>query len=133
MSAAKKHNRYATRDGWSPIKKVLLDNAERGRLLAMMLFGAEQAVSEVERRVITNSAFRVVGRLDTAEVPREAYGFLATISRARAAMLKPGSMILLQPHASVPIHVRFPFPSWATRAEEAGRTVANVFAPFEEF
>src|SRR5205807_8286669 len=54
-------NRYAPREGWSPIKEVLLDVAERGRSLGMILVGAEQTASEVERRVIANSAFRVVG------------------------------------------------------------------------
>ena len=113
-------NRYAPRDGWSPIKEVLLDVAERGRSLGMILVGAEQTASEVERRVIANSAFRVVGRLDTAEAERSEYGFMPAVTRARAAILKPGSMILQQPHVPIPMQIRFPFPSWATRAEETG-------------
>src|SRR5208283_4562978 len=60
-------NRYAPREGWSPIKEVLLDIAERGRSLGLILIGAQQTASEVERRVVANSAIRVVGRLDTAE------------------------------------------------------------------
>ena len=47
-----------------PIKEILLDVAERGRSLGMILIGAQQTASEVERRVIANSAIRVVGRLD---------------------------------------------------------------------
>ncbi len=125
-------NRYAPREGWSPIKEVLLDVAERGRSLGMILIGAEQTASEVERRIIANSAFRVVGRLDTAEAARSEYGFLPAITRARASILKPGSMILQQPHIPIPIQVRFPFPSWATRAEEAGDPARrDPFAPFE--
>jgi DNA helicase HerA-like ATPase len=125
-------NRYAPRDGWSPIKEVLLDVAERGRSLGMILIGAEQTASEVERRVIANSAFRVVGRLDTAEAQRGEYGFLPAVTRSRASILKPGSMILQQPHIPVPIQVRFPFPSWATRADEAAIVAASdPFATFE--
>ncbi|MDP9242955.1 MAG: ATP-binding protein [Actinomycetota bacterium] len=125
-------NRYAPRDGWSPIKEVLLDVAERGRSLGMILIGAEQTASEVERRVIANSAFRVVGRLDTAEAQRGEYGFLPAVTRSRASILKPGSMILQQPHIPVPIQVRFPFPSWATRADEAASVAASdPFATFE--
>jgi DNA helicase HerA-like ATPase len=112
-------NRYAPREGWSPIKEVLLDVAERGRSLGMILIGAEQTASEVERRVIANSAFRVVGRLDSAEAERSEYGFMPAVTRARAAILKPGSMILQQPHIPIPIQIRFPFPSWATRSDEA--------------
>jgi DNA helicase HerA-like ATPase len=112
-------NRYAPRDGDTPIKEVLLDVAERGRSLGMILIGAEQTASEVERRVIANSAFRVVGRLDTAEAQRSEYGFLPAVTRARASILKPGSMILQQPHIPVPLQIRFPFPCWATRVDEA--------------
>ncbi len=121
-------NRYAPREGASPIKEVLLDVAERGRSLGMVLIGAEQTASEVERRIVANSAFRVVGRLDTAEAAREEYGFLPVVTRQRAGILKPGSMILQQPHIPVPLQIRFPFPSWATRAEEAAvREPAKVF------
>jgi uncharacterized protein len=125
-------NRYAPRDGWSPIKEILLDVAERGRSLGMILVGAEQTASEIERRVIANSAFRVVGRLDTAEAARGEYGFLPAATRARAGILKPGSMILQQPTIPVPIQIRFPFPSWATRAEEAVVAERNVFAKFRD-
>ena len=126
-------NRYAPREGWSPIKEVLLDVAERGRSLGMILIGAEQTASEVERRVIANSAFRVVGRLDTAEAQRSEYGFLPAVTRARASILKPGSMILQQPHIPIPIQVRFPFPSWATRADEAtSEASGDPFAAFRD-
>ncbi len=126
-------NRYAPRDGDTPIKEVLLDVAERGRSLGMILIGAEQTASEVERRVIANSAFRVVGRLDTAEAGRSEYGFLPAVTRQRASILKPGSMILQQPHVPVPLQIRFPFPCWATRADEAEPSVAaeTVFERFD--
>ena len=127
-------NRYAPRDGWSPIKEVLLDVAERGRSLGMILVGAEQTASEVERRVIANSAFRVVGRLDTAESERSEYGFLPAVTRARAAILKPGSMILQQPHVPIPMQISFPFPSWATRSDEVGPagSADDVFDRFKD-
>ena len=43
-------NKYAPREGSSPIKEVLLDIAERGRSLGIILIGAQQTASEVERR-----------------------------------------------------------------------------------
>ena len=69
-------NKYAPRDGSSPIKEILLDVAERGRSLGIILIGAQQTASEVERRIVANSAIRVVGRLDAAEAGRGEYGFL---------------------------------------------------------
>lgn len=112
-------NKYAPREGWSPIKEVLLDIAERGRSLGVILIGAQQTASEIERRVVSNSAIRVVGRLDAAEAERAEYGFLSPASRQRAAILKPGSMLLQQPQLPLPLQIRFPFPAWATRSLEA--------------
>ena len=111
-------NKYAPAEGWSPIKEVVLDIAERGRSLGVILVGAQQTASEVERRVVANASFRVVGRLDTAEAQRGEYGFLTAAARARASILKPGHMFLHQPVIPVPLLVQFPFPSWATRSEE---------------
>jgi DNA helicase HerA-like ATPase len=111
-------NKYAPREGRSPIKEVVLDIAERGRSLGVVLIGAEQTASEIERRVTANASFRVVGRLDAAESQRDEYGFLTSSARVRSAILKPGSMFLQQPDVPVPLLVQFPFPAWATRADE---------------
>ncbi|MGO9960908.1 MAG: ATP-binding protein [Solirubrobacteraceae bacterium] len=125
-------NKYAPREGWSPIKEVLLDIAERGRSLGLILIGAQQTASEVERRVVANSAIRVVGRLDTAEAERSEYRFLSAVARQRAAILKPGSMMLSQPQIPVALQVRFPFPSWATRPSEVpSESGGDPFATFD--
>ncbi|MCP5030428.1 MAG: ATP-binding protein [Actinomycetia bacterium] len=114
-------NKYAPRDSSSPIKEILLDVAERGRSLGIILIGAQQTASEVERRVVANCAIRVVGRLDPAEARRDEYGFLPAVQRQRATILKPGSMYLAQPRLPVPLLVEFPFPAWATRSAEAAQ------------
>nr|WP_245598095.1 ATP-binding protein [Haloglycomyces albus] len=121
-------NKYAPRDGSSPIKDLLLDIAERGRSLGIVLIGAQQTASEVERRVAANSAVRVVGRLDAAEATRPEYGFLTHAQRGRVLMAKPGTMFVAQPELPVPLVVGFPFPSWATRPEEAGPPPAGTGA-----
>jgi DNA helicase HerA-like ATPase len=118
-------NKYAPRDGSSPIKEILLDVAERGRSLGIILIGAQQTASEVERRIVANSAIRVVGRLDTAEAARGEYGFLPPVQRQRATIIKPGTMLVSQPELPVPMVVQFPFPAWATRASEAGSMVGE--------
>ncbi len=123
-------NKYAPREGQSPIKDVLLDIAERGRSLGVVLIGAQQTASEVEPRVVANCALRVVGRLDAAEAQRGEYGFLTPAARARASLLKPGTMILQQPEIPVPLLLQFPYPAWATRPAEAA-TTADPFARFE--
>ena len=115
-------NKYAPRDGESPIKEILLDVAERGRSLGIVLIGAQQTASEVERRIIGNSSIRVVGRLDPAEAARPEYGFLPTTHQKRATIAKPGTMFVMQPEIPVPLVAEFPFPAWATRPSERGAT-----------
>ncbi|GIG86869.1 ATP-binding protein [Plantactinospora endophytica] len=130
-------NKYAPREGSSPIKEVLLDIAERGRSLGVILIGAQQTASEVERRIVTNSAIRVVGRLDPAEASRPEYGFLPAAQRQRALLAKPGTMFVNQPDIPVPLCLDFPFPAWATRVSEAGaapsgtlRSITQAADPF---
>jgi DNA helicase HerA-like ATPase len=126
-------NKYAPREGFSPIKEVLLDVAERGRSLGVILIGAQQTASEVERRIIANSSIRVVGRLDSAEATREEYGFLPSAQRQRATILKPGTMLLAQPELPVPLVLEFPFPAWATRASEAASGSGSGAGPADPF
>jgi hypothetical protein len=130
-------NKYAPREGSSPIKEILLDIAERGRSLGVILIGAQQTASEVERRIVANSAIRVVGRLDAAEATRPEYGYLPPAQRQRAVLAKPGTMFVAQPDIPVPLVVEFPFPAWATRPSEAGarpagssRSVVGNIDPF---
>lgn len=118
-------NKYAPREGDSPIRDVLLDIAERGRSLGISLIGAQQTASEVERRVVANCALRIVGRLDSAESERSEYGFLGKASRGRATLLQPGTMLISQPEIPVPVLATFPFPSWATRQSEAPQKSAR--------
>lgn len=128
-------NKYAPREGSSPIKEVLLDIAERGRSLGIILIGAQQTASEVERRIVANSSVKVVGRLDPAEAGRPEYGFLPASQRTRATLAKPGTMFVSQPQIPVPLAVEFPFPAWATRlSESAGEApVHNGTGPPDPF
>ncbi|HSP05449.1 MAG TPA: ATP-binding protein [Acidimicrobiales bacterium] len=122
-------NKYAPREGTSPIKELLLDVAERGRSLGIILIGAQQTASEVERRVVANSAIRVVGRLDSAEATRGEYGWLPVVQRQRSTIIKPGTMIVSQPQLPVPVVVEFPFPAWATRFSETDATTGPSTTP----
>ena len=126
-------NKYAPRDGSSPIKEILLDVAERGRSLGIILIGAQQTASEVERRIISNSSVRVVGRLDSAEASRDEYGFLPPAHRQRATIIKPGTMLVSQPELPVPLVAEFPFPAWATRPSEVAPGTTGHDHPEDPF
>ena len=111
-------NKYAPREGTSPLKDMLIDIAQRGRSLGVLLVGAQQTASRVASEVLENASIRVAGRLDAAEAERAEYGWMLPSTRARARLLKPGTMVISQPAVPVPLVVTFPFPPWATRKEE---------------
>lgn len=119
-------NKYAPREGKSPIKDQLVEIAERGRSLGIILIGAQQTASEVERRVVGQAAIRVVGRLDSAEAERPEYNFLPASAKKRVLFLKSGAMFVTQPEVPAPILVNFPFPAYATRMGEVGIEKAAV-------
>ena len=96
----------------------MLDIAERGRSLGVVLIGAQQSASSVEKRIIANSSIKVNGRLDFAESQSAEYDYLPGSFRLRSCIIKPGTMILHQPDIPAPVLVRFPMPAWATRSEE---------------
>ena len=112
-------NKYAPREGHSPIKETLVDIAQRGRSLGIILIGAQQTASRVAPEVVENASIRVTGRLDAAEAERSEYGWMLPSTRARARLFKPGTMVLFQPGIPAPLVFTFPFPPWATRKEEA--------------
>lgn len=120
-------NKYAPREGQSPIKDMLIDIAQRGRSLGVLLVGAQQTASRVAGEVLENAALRVAGRLDAAEAERAEYGWMLPSTRARARLLKPGTMVISQPSIPVPLVVDFPFPPWATRKEEVADGDDDVF------
>ncbi len=125
-------NKYAPKERWSPIKEILLDIAERGRSLGVILIGAQQTASEVEKRVVANAAVKVTGRLDSSEVMSKEYEFLTGNFRQRAIMLKKGSMILYQPDVPNPVMISFPLAPWATKKEEVEEE-AHVPEEFDHF
>ena len=114
-------NKYAPREGQSPLKEMLIDIAQRGRSLGVLMIGAQQSASRVAPDVLENASIRVAGRLDAAESERSEFGWMLPSTKARARLLKPGTMVLGQPAVPVPIVLNFPRGPWATRADEVRR------------
>jgi DNA helicase HerA-like ATPase len=111
-------NKYAPRAGHSPIKELLVDIAERGRSLGVLLIGAQQSALDVDAAIVRNASLKVAGRLDASEASE--YRFLTPELRQRAARFLPGTMVIDQPIVPAPIPIRFPFPPFATNVSEAG-------------
>ena len=73
--------------GTSPIKSLLVDIAARGRSLGVVLIGAQQNPSGVDRDITNNAALEVVGQIKASEAAE--LGFLPPEMRARARSSRP--------------------------------------------
>jgi uncharacterized protein len=105
-------NKYAPHDGPDTyVRKMLLDIAERGRYLGLVLFGAEQFRSQVHRRVVGNAGTTLYGRMDADELATPGYQVLSPAVKARLATLDKGQLMVRHPHFTQPVFVRFPRPA----------------------
>ena len=105
-------NKYAPGDGPDTyVRKMLLDIAERGRYLGLVLFSAQQFRSQVHRRVVGNSGTSLFGRMDPDELSTPGYSVLSPATRTRLATLEKGQLMIRHPHFTQPIFVRFPRPA----------------------
>lgn len=105
-------NKYAPSDGQDTyVRKMLLDIAERGRYLGLVLFSAQQFRSQVHRRVVGNSGTSLFGRMDADELATPGYSVLSAATRTKLATLEKGQLMVRHPHFTQPIFVRFPRPA----------------------
>ncbi|MCC6318944.1 MAG: ATP-binding protein [Gemmatimonadaceae bacterium] len=126
-------NKYAPGDGPETyVRKMLLDIAERGRYLGLVLFSAQQFRSQVHRRVVGNSATAVYGRMDGDELATPGYAVLSPATRIKLATLDKGQLMVRHPHFAQPIFVRFPRPAVLTGREGARRFPPAAEVPFAD-
>ncbi len=115
-------NKYAPGDGADTyVRKMLLDIAERGRYLGLVLFSAQQFRSQVHRRVVGNSGTALFGRMDADELSTPGYAVLSPATRTKLATLEKGQLMIRHPHFTQPIFVRFPRPAVMQGREGAER------------
>jgi len=105
-------NKYASRDApkSSPILRLLLDIAERGRSLGIVLFSAEQFKSSIHRRVTGNCSTHAYGRTNSIEVADKTYSFISATYKNMMTRLKQGHYIIQNPVFHSLLKIRFPMP-----------------------
>lgn len=79
----------------SPITQQVLDVAERGRSLGVILLSAQQFMSAVHPRVTGNSATKIIGRTGSSEVNAPDYRFLDQDIRMAVTRLAKGELLLI--------------------------------------
>ena len=121
-------NKYAPSDGSETyLKKTLLEISERGRYLGLVLFSAQQFRSQVQKRVVGNSASFMYGRMDVDELATPGYQVLGSSVKEKLATLSKGQMMVRHPHFNQPIFIKFPRPNILR-----GPDGIKVFPPEEE-
>lgn len=94
----------------SPILRRILDIAERGRSLGIILFGAEQFKSALHKRVAGNCSTFAFGRTNSIELATGGYTYISPVYKSMMTRLKPGEYIIQNPIFRSLLHVKFPKP-----------------------
>lgn len=96
----------------SPLLGDLIEIAERGRSLGVVLLSAQQFASAVHPRVIGNSATRVFGRTAPTELTQAALRGLPDDVRGHLLRLGKGELLLTHPLYRQPVKIEFPRPAY---------------------
>lgn len=105
-------NKYASKDSPknSPILHEILDVAERGRSLGIILFAAEQFRSAIHDRVTGNCSTHAYGRTNTIELTKSDYKSVPSVYKTMMTRLKQGEYIIQNPVFRSLLHIKFPKP-----------------------
>ena len=106
-------NKYAPGGGKEgPITMQVLDVAERGRSLGVILISAQQFMGAVHPRVTGNSATKIIGRTGSSEVNAPDYRFLDQDIRNAVTRLGKGELLISHAVYRQPVKVIFPWPAY---------------------
>ncbi|MBR3413417.1 MAG: ATP-binding protein [Bacteroidales bacterium] len=105
-------NKYASNDvpKSSPILHSLLDITERGRSLGIILFGAEQFVSDIHKRIKGNCATHAFGRTNSIEMSKPDFSYVPSVYKTMLTRLKQGEYIIQNPIFRSLLNIKFPKP-----------------------
>jgi len=105
-------NKYASKETPknSPILRQVLDVAERGRSLGVILFAAEQFRSAIHDRVTGNCSTHAYGRTNSIEVAKGDYKSIPSVYKTMMTRLKQGEYIIQNPVFRSLLNIKFPKP-----------------------
>lgn len=105
-------NKYASKDvpKSSPILRQIIDIAERGRSLGIVLFAAEQFRSAIHERVTGNCSTHAYGRTNSIEVSKKDYSFVPKVYQSMMTRLKQGEYVIQNPMFNSLLSIKFPEP-----------------------
>ncbi len=96
----------------SPLTELVLEIAERGRSLGVVLISAQQFMSAVHERVAGNCATKIIGRSGSTELNQPDYRFLDNEIKSNLARLSKGELLLSHAVYREPVKIIFPKPAF---------------------
>ncbi|MBW1973116.1 MAG: ATP-binding protein, partial [Deltaproteobacteria bacterium] len=96
----------------SPLTELVLEIAERGRSLGVILISAQQFMSAVHSRVTGNCATKIIGRSGSSEVLMPDYRFLDQDIKSNITRFSKGELLLSHAVYRQPIKIIFPKPAF---------------------
>lgn len=105
-------NKYASKETPknSPILRQVLDVAERGRSLGVVLFAAEQFRSAIHDRITGNCSTHAYGRTNSIEATKSDYKSIPPVYKTMMTRLKQGEYIIQNPVFRSLLSIKFPKP-----------------------
>ena len=105
-------NKYASKETPknSPILRQVLDVAERGRSLGVVLFAAEQFRSAIHDRVTGNCSTHAYGRTNSIEITKSDYRSVPEVYKTMMTRLNQGEYIIQNPIFRSLLNIKFPKP-----------------------
>jgi DNA helicase HerA-like ATPase len=94
----------------TPLKSRLVDITARGRSMGLVLVGAEQFASSVEKEIVENCSTYLFGRTEANELRTANYAAFSDEVKTKLMMLPQGSLLAKFAKFPQPIFVRFPYP-----------------------
>jgi len=106
-------NKYAPSGGKeSPITQQVLDVAERGRSLGVILISAQQFMSAVHPRVTGNYSTKIIGRTGSSEANAPDYRFIDQDISMAVTRLAKGELLISHAVYRQPVRILFPRPAY---------------------
>ncbi len=93
------------------VMRTLRDICARGRYLGLVLFGAQQFRSQVDKQIIGNASTSLYGRIEMEEMAQPGYQIFSPAVKEKMGALSPGEVLVRHPYFTQPIFVRFPRPA----------------------
>ena len=92
------------------LKDQIIEIAARGRSVGLVLFGAEQFASGIDKEVYGNCSTHFVGRTEHVELTDQVYGWISRDLKYVASTLRKGSLLCKHALFARPLLLRFPRP-----------------------